>query len=41
VGYYSLLGHFSKSVANKYIKIKSISACKANKNKNAVIKGIY
>jgi hypothetical protein len=33
MGYYSLLGHFLKSVANKHIKIKSVSAYKANRDK--------
>jgi hypothetical protein len=33
VDYYLLLSHFSKSVANKHIKIKSISAYKANRDK--------
>jgi hypothetical protein len=33
ISYYLLLGHFLKSVANKYIKIKSISAYKANWDK--------
>jgi hypothetical protein len=33
MGYYLLLGHFLKSVVNEYIKIRSVSAYKANRDK--------
>jgi hypothetical protein len=33
IGYYLLLGHFLKSVASKYMKIKSVSAYKASRDK--------